>query len=814
MSEKRLDQALEAMRNEAAGEADLAAAKARVWEKLSGGETGACGGFRTQLKDYADGRLDESRRLLMEDHLGRCADCRRAYADMKGERKVAVMPAARRPAVKPWQRWAIAAGVMAGMLYLGRDPIDRLLAPSGPRATVEMASGQLYRLPADSLQRGAAIGEGEVVRTGPGARAVLRLADGSAVEVNERSELFVNAAWSGQTVHLQRGDVIVRAAKQRRGHLRVETHDSIASVKGTIFAVSTGLSGSLVTVVEGRVEVTQPSGSTLLTRGQQSASSPAVSVGPAGDAVGWSQDAQQYLALLGDFATIEKKLAALPSPALRTDPKLLQYLPPNPMVYGAIPNLNGTLQQVLALADQQAGESAAFQQWWSSGSGTGLKAVLNKLQAVFPMVGDEIVFTVAAKGTTANAERVPVILANVRPNEAEGLKSALAGLMGLRYQLVDNLLVASDSAEHVQWAVSVLGQGTSGEFAKELASRYQQGVGWLIAVDVADLPVAPSGGPAHKLMGSSMKYLFFEQRTVSGVEENRATLAFDGARTGIASWIASKGVGGAAQYVSSSAVLAFSASTLTSQQMYQEMVARISQVNPGFPEKLQEVQTKLGINIGDDVAAALGTDFAFAVETPTLPMPGWVLTAETYKPDSLNGAISKLVAAFNAQLAPADQAKRLVLSQENVNGTTWHTLKSSAVAGQQVAWTYDNGYIVMSNDVGVGMRAIQTRASGFPLVRSQAFLAQLPTTGGVSPAGFAWLNTKGSLGALLAKVPNPALQKLAADRDPVLVILNAGAEQLQLSSRTRLTSLVLDLFTAGSVAGKQSTKPAVVGKHA
>ena len=144
------------------------------------------------------------------------------------------------------------------VLYLGRDTLDAWMAPGGPRATVVSASGGLYRLPGGALEAGAAIGEKERIRTGPGAHAVLRLADGSTVDVNERTELFVTAAWSGQAIHLQRGDVIVQAAKQRRGHLRVLTRDSIASVKGTVFAVSAGMGGSVVSVVEGSVAVNQP----------------------------------------------------------------------------------------------------------------------------------------------------------------------------------------------------------------------------------------------------------------------------------------------------------------------------------------------------------------------------------------------------------------------------------------------------------------------------------------------------------------------------------------------------------------------------
>src|SRR4029450_8434362 len=152
----------------------------------------------------------------------------------------------------------------------------------------------LHPLPSGSLEAGAAIGERESVRTGPGAHAVLRLADGSMVDVNERTELFVTAAWSGEGVHLQRGDIIVKAAKQRRGHLRVLTRDSIASVKGTVFGVSAGMGGAVVSVVEGSVAVNQPGKDVLLRPGQQSASMPALASSVA-QAVSWSPDAEPHL---------------------------------------------------------------------------------------------------------------------------------------------------------------------------------------------------------------------------------------------------------------------------------------------------------------------------------------------------------------------------------------------------------------------------------------------------------------------------------------------------------------------------------------
>ena len=44
-----------------------------------------------------------------------------------------------------------------------------------------------------------------------------------------------------------------------------------------------------------------------------------------------------------------------------------------------------------------------------------------------------------------------------------------------------------------------------------------------------------------------MKYLFLEQRAPAGAEENEVTFAFQGARTGMGSWLADAGSGGAAE---------------------------------------------------------------------------------------------------------------------------------------------------------------------------------------------------------------------------------------------------------------------------
>ena len=245
MKEQRFDELLKDIREESATAQEVAAARRRVQDRLKGSISPLCLEFRPELGAYLEDRLTASRRLLLEDHLGRCDPCRRALAETRNGPKV--VPVRVGSPDKPhWTRWALAAGIVLAVLYLGRDQIDRSLAPSGARATVASVSGEVYALPDSALQSGTELFEAETIRTGAGAHAILMLADGSRVEVNQRTRLSVQSAWSGQTVRLDYGDVMLEAAPQNSGRLRVVTHDSMVSVKGTIFAVSSATAGSLV----------------------------------------------------------------------------------------------------------------------------------------------------------------------------------------------------------------------------------------------------------------------------------------------------------------------------------------------------------------------------------------------------------------------------------------------------------------------------------------------------------------------------------------------------------------------------------------
>jgi hypothetical protein len=809
-----LERALQEMKDETVDAGTLEGARARVWDQIATAGNATCAEFRPDFPAYLANTLSASRRMLLQDHLSRCPSCRARIADMKGERTVVAMPVRSSSRVMRWGGLAAAAALFLSVLYLGRGTIDTMMAPGGARATVVSAQGSLYGVPAGPLAAGAAIGEHESVRTGPGGHAVLRLADGSMVDVNERTELFVTAAWSGQAVHLQRGDIIVKAAKQRRGHLRVLTRDSIASVKGTVFAVSAGMGGSVVSVVEGSVAVDQPGKEVLLKPGQQAASAPALASSVA-DAVSWSPDAASYLELLASFVKIERELAALPS-ELRTTSALLPYLPAGALVYGAVPNPGLTIDRALSLAEEQAAQNATFGAWWNSEAGRQLKQMTDRLQSVNPLLGDEIAFCAGLRGAPGSDLAVPIVMARVQPGKRAALASALQGLFAETgeaegsYSVSDELMVVSNSSPNLAWALANLGQGAASPFAAAIGERYRRGVGWLVAMDAHPLVAMASkdDAPPVELAGMlGMKYLFLEQRAPAGALENEVTFAFEGARTGMGSWLADAGSGGAAEYLPSDALVAGYVSTREPLQLFEEFTAQITKAAPNFEGDLASMDEKLGAGFIQNLTAALGTEAALALTGLSTSGPTWLMATLANSPVAIDSSLQKLVETFNGELGPDEQGKRIVLEREIVGERTWNTMRPGGLP-ISLTWTYDRGYMVAASDRGVAERAIATRNGGFPLVWSPEFLAQLPSSAGLHPSAFAWLNPKGALGILSALSTNPTIAELGNGHDPILVVFDGTPEQIHAASRTRISGLIMDVMLLENMgratAGQQS----------
>jgi hypothetical protein len=310
--------------------------------------------------------------------------------------------------------------------------------------------------------------------------------------------------------------------------------------------------------------------------------------------------------------------------------------------------------------------------------------------------------------------------------------------------------------------------------------------------------------PPIELAGMmGVKYLFLEQRSPAGAEENEVTVMFQGARNGMASWLADAGSGGAAEYLSADALLAGYASMREPWQLFQEFTALMTKTEESFAGSLAEVEEKLGAGFIANLTAAMGTEAALALNGFSVDGPRWVMAALAYNPSVIDSSFQKLVDTFNAELAPDEQDERIVFGQESAGGRMWNTVTAGGLPFG-VTWTYDAGYMVAASDRATAERAIATRNGGSPLVWSPEFQGQLPSSAGIHPSAFAWLNTKGALEMFSTLAPGPALTTLMAGRDPVLVVFNGKPDQIHAASRTRLSGLILDVMLLERLSQLQS----------
>jgi hypothetical protein len=369
-------------------------------------------------------------------------------------------------------------------------------------------------------------------------------------------------------------------------------------------------------------------------------------------------------------------------------------------------------------------------------------------------------------------------------------------------------MVASDSAAHVAWALGHLGQGAGSPFASVIGQRYQRGAGWLIAVDAAPViqMAAEDDAPPIELAAMmGVKYIFLEQRAPAGAEENEVTLVFPGARTGMGSWLADAGSGGAAEYLPADALLAGYVSTREPKQLFQEFMALMTRANESFDADLAEVNEKLGAGYLENLTAALGTEAAFALNGFSVNGPAWMMTAVAYNPAVIDSSLRTLMDTVNAELEADEQDKRIVFSQETVDGRVWNTMTPGGLPFG-ITWTYDGGYMVAGSDRASAERAIATRNGGAQLVWSTEFLDQLPSSAGIHPSAFAWLNAKGALSLFADLAQNPALKELLAGRDPALVVFDGSAEQIHAASRARLTGWIMDMMLLESLGRMQGVQ--------
>ena len=837
MKDQKFDRLLSEICNEPIDDQVVSQAGDRVWKAIAaspatdlGGALRSCGNFQALIPAYLEKQLSESRKLLFEDHVHQCVACRRRLEQARtGETQPIWQPAPARPVFPVW-RWAMAATAVA-VIGIAVLAVNSGLFPGQNvvRAAVQNVDGSLYAVSDEQVRLipvGYQIRNGEEVRTAKGSNAMVRLLDGSIVEMDERSDISVSRGWKGTTIRLDGGHIIVQAAKQRTGRLYVATDDGLVSVKGTIFSVNHGTKGSRVAVIEGVVRVAYGDRTTELHAGDEETSGASVSKVPIQNEIAWSKNSARYLALLGDFALLQKQIEAIPGPGLRYTSDLLPYVPDHTVVYAAIPNLAATLGEASRLFQDRLQQSPALRNWWREqqrGNGPKLDAVVEQLKTFSSYLGDEIVFTVTKSGSVYGE---PVILARVRQPGLEGfLRGEMKRLNTSRsrasIQLVadpwaasssaarpllvyvkNDMLVASPDLAELQSAAARVRQPAASHFAEtplyqQVTRSYQQGAGWLLCADMEQIitkNVQDGGDRMNSGAVTGMdkvQYLTMERREVGGKTESRAALTFASERQGVASWLAAPASMGGLEFVSPQASMVTSVVIKNPRNIMEELFGMLGKNDANFAEELSKFETKTGVSVLNDISAPLGGEVTMAFDGPLLPTPTWKVVFEVYDPATLQSTIAKLVDDFNREATP--QQGSLQLAQRQVGSQTYFTLRNPKQVNSEINYTFVDSYLVAAPDIGTLSRAIQNRQAGYTLTHSSTFQSLLPNDGYTNFSAIFYHNTGPVIGPLVEQIKStgtltPQQQQsialLQANTAPGLIYVYVEPERIVAASNT------------------------------
>ncbi len=867
-----IDEAARTVRDESLSEAEVAAAARRVGDALAGERAAVpagardsghpllgCAEIQALLAARHDGTLGRDRALLVDEHLKGCVTCRAAHKRVRTgapavtdrRRNAPVAPASRRS--RAWS-WAAAAAVLvavgAGAWLL--QPGWMGLGPNS--ATVAELDGLLLnigRVGAMPIARGAKVPYGETVRTGKEAGAVIVLADGSRIELAPRTEMTLKRAADGTDIALGGGQVIVEASKQGSGHLYVTTSDSRVAVKGTVFSVLSGEKGTRVSVLEGAVEVDHGTERALLKPGQQFSSSPALFGTTLEDEIGWSRNADKHRALLAELQALAQAIDRLPGPAPRTSTRLMDLMPQNAVLFAALPNLSGRIDEAWRMFLERAHGNETLAAWWREHAGAEqeaqLSAVVDKVRLVGGELGDEVaIAALAGDGRPFAGLAIAATLKNEASFRAlvEKEAAALAAKGGAPFRLVagpadvpvDAFALPGVDTPHGPPALYMMTQGDlmlaatgrtalealsaaaasgRGGFAgtplqAELAAAYRDGAVWLGGIDVATLlarsvPADASetaradAQRAFALSGlAGAKFLVVEGDGEGETAALHATLIFDGPRKGALAWLDEPSPMGALRFISPDATFAAGAVVKDPAVMLDESFALLGDQASAVKEKMGSIGAELGLDLREDLLVPLGGEFVVALDGPVFPTPAWKVAAEVYDPARLQHAIEQLVARAAVKAAEAQRPAPVLTSAEE-NGRTYYQVGTTPPT-MEIHYTFADGYVIVASQRTLLTQALANARAGVSLAGAPAFVSRLPRDGHASVSAFVWRDTGRLIDALGAMpLPREATAQLGAlDTGPMLDVAYGEADRITVAgARRSLTRMLLPALLGG-----------------
>jgi hypothetical protein len=858
-----LDEAINGINSAAPDQKMVAGAAERVWAQLSSEtataapaeivaveEIHGCKDFQTLIPALLSGKLSSARSLLLEDHTRECIPCRKALKAARSGSVVTASPSrtafAKQASPMPsvW-KWAIAATLVIGFALGAMLFMNRYGFGTDSRATLQAANGTIYKV-TDTESRVLNVGEsvkrGERIRTSKDASAVVKLSDGSLVEMNERSELSVSENSQGTIINLARGNVIVQAAKQRSRHLYVSTSDALVSVTGTIFSVNSGTKGSRVSVVEGEVRVNHAGNEQVLHPGDQTTSTQNLERVPVHQEISWSRDALRYAKLVAELTSLRKELnQKAPKPGVRYSTRFLDMVPEGTVLYAALPNLTATLSESHKIMQERISQNPALSEWWKEHQGTdkgksGLDDVMSRVREFGEQLGNELV--VSAEMDAQGQPTGPLVLAelknaaefrsflekqlaqlNAEAKNAPAIRiidspssvnnapptDAKAQVKEVFLWINDNYLAASTNVQQLKQLESIVkAPGTnrfaSSPFYARIAEIYKEGAGLIVAADLEKIinraveeDGKKEGGQKrtdiYRQLGLlNLKHFVIEQKELEAKTQSRAILSFSESRRGIASWLAAPGPMGALEFVSQDANVVTAFVVREPVALVDDLLGVLETASPGLRQHLRNLETQQGLDVRRDFAAPLGGEFAFTIDGPILPTPSWKIVFEVYDQVRLQQTFERVVEEAN-KWAAKEGKPGLQWEKTEVGGRTFYALKSTTL-GLEVHYTYANGYMVAAPTRALVDRALSYRESGYTLLNSRRFRSTLPEDGNTNFSAIFYHDLAPLLKPLAERVANnsngeqQSITQMAADAPPTLAYVYAQNERIVLAANT------------------------------
>ena len=792
MSKKNLDQATAAIHDHRMDDDAVAAAADRVHQSLLGATAGAaiadaparlasCDDYRALLGPYLRGALTEGQAALVEDHTRSCIPCRRALRQAREGTPASVDSAVASDSGRGRRVFAVAAAV-AGLALGGWAWNAGLLAPPIEQiAQVRAIDGSLIRVDGSRLPVGPGdwLSENERVRTADGSVSFLRLADGSMIEVGERTLLSLHERRGDVTVQVERGDVIVEAADQRGGELSVATQDVLVSVKGTIFAVGNGAKGTRVAVVEGEVQVEAGREERLLFPGDQFLSNRRLAMLPFESAISWSQDADRYLEQLHEVRELRRELASVAlAPDLRHSTRLLDLVPWTPAAYISAPNLGASLEEARGILDARLAGSPALQEWWDANVGeTGVtgsaEEVFDLLQKVAGELGPEVVVAASLEGGGLDGSAVVMAELNDPAGFSATLDEVIAEVTGddedrnfqVRF-LVDPLVSDASDSEILLWidgdvlvassdlaAIQAVARAMSSgspfvgtSLHQELTARYEEGVEALAGIDVgavlegalAESPEADAGVLEWTGIGDA-EHFVIDSKTIDDTTQIAAELDFDQPRRGVMAWLSAPAPMGSLEYVSADATAAGAVLFMDPLDVVDQLFELMGRLEGDAMQGLADAESQLGLGIREDLAAPLGGEIAVALDGPALPVPAWKVVIEVNDANRLQSSLQHIVTRVNEMAAAEGTLDVAVqLTEEEIDGRVYTTISSSGEAEAELVYTFDESYMVAAPSRVLVDRALATRQSQYTFLDAPKLRDLMPVDGYLNFSGLAY----------------------------------------------------------------------------